>query len=208
MYSTIIDISWPLTQDVTCYKDRRCIDIQETKNFSRDQVRETQLTLGSHVGTHIDAPSHFLHQGYTIDQMSLQQCIGPCTVIDLTECLEKITSRDLEQYSILKNDIVLLKTKNSMCLATDEFNYNFIYLDESGARYLAKKNIKSVGIDYLGIERNQPNHETHTQLMDANITIIEGLRLAAVDAGRYMLIVLPLAIVGTEAAPARAILMK
>jgi arylformamidase len=73
---------------------------------------------------------------------------------------------------------------------------------------LAEKKVKAVGIDYLGIERNQPDHATHTILMNNNITIIEGLRLADVMAGDYFFICLPLNVVGLEAAPARALLLQ
>ncbi len=69
--------------------------------------------------------------------------------------------------------------------------------------------VKAVGTDYLGIERDQPGHETHRALLSHRVAIIEGLRLADVDAGkRYYLLCLPLKIVGFEAAPARAVLLK
>jgi arylformamidase len=73
---------------------------------------------------------------------------------------------------------------------------------------LAEKKIKAVGIDYLGIERNQPNHETHTVLMSNEITIIEGLRLDHVPEGQFFLWCVPLAVIGLEAAPARALLIQ
>ncbi len=66
-----------------------------------------------------------------------------------------------------------------------------------------------MGIDYLGIERNQPGHDTHRALLSSGVAIIEGLRLADIAAGkRYYFMCLPLRIVGFEAAPARAILLK
>ena len=77
-----------------------------------------------------------------------------------------------------------------------------------GAAYLAQQKIKAVGIDYLGIERNQPDHATHTILMEANIGILEGLRLAAVQPRYYTLIALGLYTIGLEAAPVRAVLIS
>jgi len=88
------------------------------------------------------------------------------------------------------------------------FNQNFIYLDSGAAQYLSSKNLSVVGIDSLGIERNQPNHETHKILFEHNILIIEGLRLAHVAPAIYELVCLPLNIVGSDGAPARAILIK
>jgi arylformamidase len=72
----------------------------------------------------------------------------------------------------------------------------------------AEKKVKAIGIDYLGIERNQPDHATHTILMKHNIAIIEGLRLADAVAGDYFFICLPLNVIGLEAAPARAVLLR
>ncbi len=73
---------------------------------------------------------------------------------------------------------------------------------------MADIGINGVGIDALGIERDQPNHETHLSLMNAGIHIIEGLVLKDVPEDTYTLIALPLKVTGVEAAPLRAILMK
>ena len=95
-----------------------------------------------------------------------------------------------------------------MLLPTAAFTYDFVYLEKSGAKYLAGKKVKTVGIDYVGIERDQPNHETHRFLLGNDIPIIEGLRLGKVKEGEYTLLCLPLAYKGMEAAPARAVLIK
>jgi len=92
--------------------------------------------------------------------------------------------------------------------ATDKFNPYFVYLEASGAVYLTEKKIKAVGIDYLGIEHSQPGHPTHEILMNADISIIEGLRLEHVKPDSYFFVGLPLYIIGLEAAPARAILIS
>jgi arylformamidase len=133
--------------------------------------------------------------------------IGDCKVLDLTHVDEKIIASDLQKFDIQENDIILFKTKNSLFPDTGKFEPNFIYLDKTGAQYLASKKIKTVGIDYLGIERKQPEHETHITLFESNITIIEGLRLAEANPGVYFLICLPVKIEGVEAASSRAILL-
>ena len=97
-----------------------------------------------------------------------------------------------------------MKTKNSW---DDQFQSDFIYLDKSGAEFLEENNVLGVGIDALGIERNQPYHETHKILLSRHIPILEGLRLKEVPAGEYILHALPLKIAGVEAAPTRAVLI-
>jgi arylformamidase len=206
----IIDISWPISAGMTSYKDRFKVAVQAIKEFKVDGVRESCVTLNAHSGTHVDAPSHFISDGMTIETLALEKLMGTCLVLDCTAAESSITQSDLVGYDsvINKNDIVLLKTANSDRSSEDLFNPDFVYLAHSGALYLRQKGVKAVGIDYLGIERAQPDHATHLELMNADIPIIEGLRLATVTPGRYHFICLPLHIVGMEAAPARAILIQ
>lgn len=205
----IIDISWPVSSTITGYKDKKTVSITQVKEFERDNVRESTITINSHTGTHVDAPSHFLKDGKTIDQIALDRLIGQAVVLDLTMVTDAITREHLVEHAgaINNNDIVLLKTTNSNLQSTAPFNPHFIYLHQSGARYLAEKQIKAVGIDYLGIERNQPGHETHVELFTHDVVIIEGLRLGHVQSGRYEFYCLPLNVIGLEAAPARALLI-
>ena len=204
----IIDISWPITKASTTYKNTNNISLEKTKLFEKNFVRESQINISSHTGTHVDSPAHFLKNGNTTEKINLESLIGPCSVFDLMHISEKITDDDIQKLSIKQNSIILLKTKNSLLGTEENFNPNFIYLDKSGAQFLADKKIKSVGFDYLGIERNQPNHETHKLLLLNNVLIIEGLRLQHVEPGDYELCCLPLHVVGLEAALARAVLIQ
>ena len=208
MKSAYIDISWPITNDMTAYKDRNIVRIAPTKEFAQDKARESLITLGSHTGTHIDAPAHFIEHGTTVEQIFFTHLIGNCRVIDISTCHDKISVHDLGKHNVQAHEIILLKTSNSAHAVTANFEPNFIYLSADAANFLAQKKIKTVGIDYLGIERNQPRHETHQKLLSAGIVIIEGLRLGHVEAGSYKFICLPLLLPGLDAAPARAVLQQ
>lgn len=203
----IIDISWPITEAMTAYKDKKVVEFTKVKEFERDCARESAVRIGSHTGTHVDAPSHFMENGDSIDAIPLDHLIGRARVIDLSHIESTITSGDLEVFSFEPGEIVLIKTRNSELGAQVPFDAAFVYLDHSAAMVLANNNVRAVGIDYLGIERAQPGHETHLALMQFRIPIVEGLRLKGVEAGFYQFICLPLAIVGLEAACARAILI-
>lgn len=206
----IIDISWPLSSATTGYKDREILKFEPRKTFDKDGVRETIITIDTHSGTHVDAPSHFLRDGKTIDQIHLNRLVGKSVVLDVTNVQEKITRDVLAQFDhlITENDIVLLKTQNSATNATDKFTPHFVYLEVSGAEYLKEKKIKAVGIDYLGIEHSQQGHLTHKMLMEHDIVIIEGLRLVHVAQQEYFFVCLPLLAVGLDGAPARAMLIE
>jgi arylformamidase len=206
--SQIIDISWPISASMTSYKNNNPVTITHNKTFERDGLRDSALHLNSHTGTHVDAPSHFLEGGNSIDQYSLDSLVGCTVVIDMSHIEGGITDQDLHGHVVNPGEIVLLKTKNSQLEPTTQFDVNFAYLAPSAAALLVQHGVKAVGIDYLSIERNSPNHETHSALLSKNIPIIEGLRLGHVTPGRYQFYCLPLASVGLEAAPARAILVK
>lgn len=204
----ILDISWPVSEQMTAYKDKKIVSIKSTRVFEEGGVRESILTLGTHTGTHIDAPAHFLKNGATIDQVALDRLVGPCRVLNMMTVEEKITIADLEKYHFQAGDRILFKTKNSLLSETAGASTSFIYLDGMAAPYLAEQRVSLVGIDYLGIERNQPEHPTHRALLEAGICILEGLRLKEVEPGNYFLCCLPLKILGAEAAPARVTLLK
>lgn len=203
----ILDISMTISQDMIVYKnkDEKKPIIVQSASFEKNNHYESDLTMNMHTGTHIDAPLHMVQDGKTMAAYSIEDFVSQAKVLDFTLVNDCITEEDLRNKDISEGDFILLKTRNSRDTI---FNEKFIYLEESGAKYLKKLNIKGVGIDALGIERNQPDHMTHKILLNSNILILEGLLLDKVDEGEYQLIVLPLKILSVEAAPARAILIK
>jgi len=208
-FMKIIDISWPISRAMTQYKNKEYVSLEHIKSYAEDGVRETLIHMAAHTGTHIDAPSHFMRDGKTIDQLDLHMFFGPSVVVDCTAVGQAITAEFLQKESIKENDIVLLKTVNSAFGDNDSFNPYFTGLDVSGALYLIEKKIKAVGIDYFSIERTQDSrHLVHHELFKNNVGIIEGLRLLHVDAGSYLFCGFPLKMVGIDAAPARVVLIK
>lgn len=202
----IYDISMSIHEEMPVYKNKaakrpiRAV----TSNFPSASVYESRIDLDMHTGTHIDAPLHVMEHGSTIDSIDLSRVITKCKVVNLVTVKEKITNLDLEEKPIESGDFVLLKTKNSY---DDQFDDEFVYLETGGAEYLKNKKVVGVGIDSLGIERNQTGYPTHKMLLNHGIVILEGLRLAHIKEGEYFLCALPMNIKGAEAAPARAILM-
>ena len=197
----------PVFHDMPVYKGKEekrpvlTTDIDDTSGSSF----ETRLTMNMHTGTHIDMPLHMIEGGATVETLDLEKVITKCKVFDLTAVDDKISEKDLQDREIAKGDFILLKTKNSYL---DNLEGAYIYLDRTGAKLLKDKGVIGVGIDSLGIERNQPDHETHLALLGAGIVIVEGLRLKGIEEGEYMLFVAPVYVVGAEAAPARAVLVK
>lgn len=203
----IIDISMNINNNMPVYKNKpeKRPEFTIKADFIRDKVHETRICMDMHTGTHFDAPLHMIQGGETIDKFNIKNAISRCYVIDMTNVNEMITKDDLVTKDIKEGEFVLLKTKNSF---SDVFEFNFVYLEKSGAELLKERGVIGVGIDALGIERAQENHETHKILLGNGITILEGLRLRDVSEGIYTMYAAPLKVDGVEAAPARAILVK
>ena len=203
----IHDISMTIHADMQVYGNNfnNSPKFKNVSSFETGRHYETAITMNMHNGTHIDAPKHMLEDGATMDVYAIERFVSRAKVLDLTHITGGITKADLLKLNIEKDDFILFKTKNS---EDEVFNKEFIYLERSGAEYLCDIGITGVGTDSLGIERAQPEHETHKCLLGQGIMIVEGLRLKAIEPGEYQLIVLPLKILNAEGAPARAILIE
>ncbi|MDK2816371.1 MAG: arylformamidase [Moorella sp. (in: firmicutes)] len=202
----IYDISMPIYHGMPVYKNRA--EKQPQTEITRDYengVRETRWLLDSHTGTHIDAPAHVIPGGATTADLDLSLLIGSCRVLDLTAVNDRITARDLEGQPVRSGDFILLKTKNSWAAGNEA---GFIYLDAGAASYIVQKGVRGVGLDALGVERDQPGYPTHRTLLENGVVIIEGLRLKGVSPGVYHILALPLPLLGAEAAPARVVLLE
>jgi len=200
----IIDITVPIFKGMPVYKNKP----EKQPNFTSStngHVTESRMEIDVHTGTHIDAPLHMINEGDAFESISLDKLVGQVKVFDLTSIEVKITKTDLENLSIEKGDFILFKTRNSF---DEEFNPDFIYLGEDGASYLVECEIRGVGIDSLGIERNQPNHPTHKALFNASIIVIEGLQLRSVEPKSYHMVAAPLKLIGADASPARVLLFE
>jgi arylformamidase len=196
------DVTAPIFEGMPVYKNKTEKQPKLT-SVTNDYVTESRIDMDVHTGTHIDAPLHMVKGGDTFETISLDRLVGPCKLFDLTHVNDKITKDDIAALDIQENDFVLFKTKNSL---EDAFNFEFIYVAEDAARYLADQKVRGVGIDALGIERSQPGHPTHKTLFSARVIVIEGLRLKEVPEGSYFMVAAPLKLVGTDAAPARVLL--
>jgi len=202
----IYDLSPEISEDMAVYKNKsdKKPKLTVTRTL-KEGANESKLDIYVHTGSHVDAPYHVLENGKTIEKISLDKFMGKAVVLDFTKAEGSITKKNfLKKIFFLTNHIVLLKTKNKN---EKTFNFEFTYLEKSGAEYLASKRIKAVGIDSLGIERNQPAHETHKIFARNGIPIFEGLNLSKVKQGRYFFYGLPLKIKKGDGSPIRAVLI-
>ncbi len=200
------DISLPITPGMMVYKNKP--EKQPTFEFQDQRLKggsfETSIKINLHTGTHIDFPNHMQLNGSTSSHFNPEKLITKVRVIDCGQALI-IDAKLLKLHQVKANEFILLKTLSS---DSNQFLPAFPYLSADGAAYCVQSKIVGVGIDSLGIERDQIHHETHHLLMNAGVIILEGLRLKEVQPGSYQMIALPLSIPNVDALPVRALLVK
>ncbi|MGE5139510.1 MAG: cyclase family protein [Rudaea sp.] len=207
----IYDISVPLSNTQHVWSGDPVIHIQRRSDMERgDRATVSQLNMGAHSGTHVDAPLHFIIGGSTVDRMDLNVLIGPAQVVDLGEVERTVTVQDLESCGLAAGaERILCKTRNAGLWSEPAFQQGFVGLVPDAARWLLERGVKLVGIDYLSIEPfGSHDHAVHHLLLEAGVIIVEGLDLHSVPAGNYDLVCLPIKIKGAEGAPARAVLIE
>lgn len=172
-----------------------------------DPYNVSQLLMGSHTGTHIDAPYHFEPRGGTIDKIPLDACVGPCRVIAIPGAMA-IMEEHVAAAKLGNSGRVLFKTRNSG-LWEKKFHKDFTYITPGAAKALVRKGVRLVGIDYLSVEQfGSKDFATHHTLLRKKVVILEGIDLSQVRPGDYDLIVLPLKIEGGDGSPSRALLLE
>ena len=207
----IIDITVPLTTEMPTWPGCKGIRITQTMRMDEgDSYNVSRLDCNLHTGTHVDAPSHFLQNGITVEKLPLDVLVGPSYVAHLPDAAD-ITAVNLTDLNLPSGiERLLLHTRNSELWETKvtEFRKDFVALTHDAAQWIVDKGIRLIGVDYLSVQRYRDNARTHQILLGADTIALEGLNLSNVKSGFYELICLPLRLVGAEASPVRAILRQ
>ncbi len=205
----LIDISVPLHSEIPVWPGSAGYLLTHTSCLENgDPSMNSMLDMDVHVGTHVDAPCHFIPGAAASEALPLDALIGPAWVAAAEEA-DAITPELLSSLK-LEPDVtrLQLKTRNSELWfrGETEFKRDFVALTPEAARWLTDRGIALIGIDYLSVQRFGDPPLTHEILLREGIVVLEGLDLAGVSPGGYELICLPLRIVGSDGAPARAVL--
>jgi arylformamidase len=180
------------------------VSLERAQSIPRGDVANvSKLELGVHTGTHVDAPFHFFEGGDGAESLPLEPLVGRAWVADGGAIHGPIDAAALETCGIPADaERVLLKTPNGRLWERDDFTRDFFRLDGSGAEWVVHRGIRLIGIDYLSIG----DQDAHRVLLGAGVVAVEGLDLRHVEPGWYELLCLPLNVVGSDGAPARALL--
>ena len=216
----IIDLSLPIEEGMMTFPTH-WHPVVEITILGRHGIegRETRkIVLGTHVGTHADAPRHFIPNGGTIDNVPLDVLIGPATVVDFTGCapLQEITVASLRQK--LNNQVpgrLILRTGWSDYFGNLKFYNEYPFLSEEAAQWLVEQGVRLIAMDTpspdnpahsRGTPKDSPNHKV---LLGAQVVLVEYLtNLKSITTPEVELIVLPLKLKGCDGSPVRCVAIE
>ena len=203
----IIDISQEIYSGMPVYTGDPSFQARRVNSFKQgDMCEVSEITMGTHCGTHIDAPLHMLPDGAPLESIPLDCFVGKCRV--LTVPYPIISEKTLEELQVKPGERILLRTDPN-----GKYNrhgkFNPAVLSMRAAQYLAQLPVKLVGIDAPTVENMELcDGEVHRTLLKAGIPLLEGLRLEEVEGENYTLSALPIRLNGENGAPCRAVLIE
>lgn len=204
----IIDISQEIRADMTVYPGDPRFHSHQVSSFKQGSMCEvSELTIGSHCGTHIDAPLHMIPGGKTLESMPLDCFIGPCRVLTLP--VNVVTEKMLIERGVKAGERILLRTDPKANYTPKNGEFNPAVLSVRAAQYLAQTGVKLIGIDAPTVENMEIcDGEIHRTLLAGGVAVLEGLLLENADKEHYYLSALPLSLTGENGAPCRAVLVE
>ncbi len=205
------DVSYPVTEEMVSWPGQPSVRLEPLSRMdSGAEANVSALYLSLHSGTHMDAPLHFLADGSDVTTAPFEAMFGPVRVAQIAGHavdLESVQAYEARSAPLEAGERIFFRTRNS---ARDwlrqPFDESYVAVAPDAARYLAEKQLTTVGVDYLSVAPFTNTTETHRTLLGAGVWVIEGLDLRAVAEGRYEMVALPLKIVGGDASPVRVLL--
>ena len=170
------DISVGLSPDLPVWPGDPDIEIERVASMEEgDPSNVSRLASTVHVGTHVDAPLHFIEGGETVTDIALETLIGTALVVEFP-AVSVIDEAVLVGAEIPPNtERVLFKTRNSRLWESGatKFNEDYVAIDESGASWLVEHGVRLVGVDYLSVAPYEDPGPTHRVLLQESVVIVE-----------------------------------
>ena len=202
----IYDVTRPISPAMVVWPGHPPVVLERVASIEQGHRSNVSRLAGTvHIGTHVDAPVHFVAGGTDVTTLPLHVLIGPARVVELPDA-DVISAESLAHLDLKGVQRLLFKTRNGQ-LRQDEFDAGFVALTLDAAQWVREQGVQLVGVDYLSVAPFSDSVYTHAILLKGGVVIVEGLDLSRVTQGRYTLHCLPLKLSGSEGAPARAILI-
>jgi arylformamidase len=195
-----VDLSVAINEDTPIYPGDPKTSIKPAGVLDKDGYCDHYLSIGTHVGTHVDAPMHMIAGGKSLDQIPVDQFIGRGVYVDVTDGnFDSVKSADIQE-----GDIVLLHTGMSTKYHKPVYFDDYPAMSDEIANYLVQKKIKMIGVDTCSVD-NKDGFPVHKILLGGDVLIIENLtNLEQLMGKRFRLFALPINL-QIDGAPARVI---
>lgn len=201
----IHDITLPISEDLAVWPgDTPFRRVWQSRMEDGNCVNLSALQCSLHLGTHVDAPLHFEHQGVSADRMDLSHFVGPATVLDVSGA-EEIRVSALGRHAF--HPRLLLRT--GAWQDRTAFPTALPSIHPEVPRYLGERGVVLLGVDIPSVDPlDSQDLANHRALHASGIAILESALLDDVAPGDYHLVALPLRIAGADGSPVRAILIR
>ncbi len=216
MHGRIIDITVGVSRDTPVYPGDPETVIESVSSIESDGYAVSRVTFGTHTGTHVDAPSHILKNGLTVDWLPLSSLLGKAVVLDLSGVTVDISHNEIQAafkrsgaYKDPYVDTILVKTRNcsaDSCNQTSGLSDCICGLKPEVGPWVLERGFKLIGVDTLSVDCST-SLDNHRLLLENGIVVLENIDLSLVNEGIYHIICLPMKLEGCDAAPARVILV-
>jgi kynurenine formamidase len=213
----IVDLTYPIHEGMTTFPVHwhPFVEVTQLGRFGIEGRESRKVVLGTHTGTHIDAPRHFIPDGATIDQLPLDIFVGPAFLVDFSHAqpLQEMQVSDLEaQIGDRRPERVVLRFDWSDHWGTQRYYAEQPFISEDAGRWLVSRGVRLLALDTPQADSpkngrgSKSDSPVHKILLGAGVIKLEYLNnLRAVTVRDFELIALPLNIRGGDGAPARCI---
>jgi arylformamidase len=203
-----IDVTAPLTGETPTWPGDPLLQVERVADLARgDEATVSRVAFSAHLGTHVDAPLHYLAGGADVAALPIDVLCGPCRVVSVPGSTA-IDRAALEALQVPRHVPRLLLATVARRRHTTGFDTAFRGLTVDAAAWLVDRGIVLVGTDAPSIGPYENGADTHRVLLGAGVVVVENVDLRGVAPGPYDLWCLPLPLVGLEASPARVILSR
>lgn len=211
--SRIIDLSQPLYDGMASYPGDPPFRLEAFRTMAQHGVRVSQLVLGTHQGTHLDAPAHFYEAGATVDAVDLSRFYGPASLVDLAPggSLAAKTPIDVDMLTphsqkFTAGGRVIVRTGWENMVGREGYFTDLPSLTLAAAEWIAATGIVLLGLD-LPTPSKIAGRPVHYALLKPGVEIVllEGLVNLALLPERFILAAFPLKLVGGDGSPVRAV---
>ncbi|KEK24400.1 cyclase family protein [Bacillus gaemokensis] len=203
----VIDLSQTFENNMSQFPGTPRIHLEPITSVEKAGFQVTDFHSVVHVGTHCDAPAHFISGATTIDQLPLDQFVGEAILVDVTHVQErKFPKEVLHGAEVKEGDIVIFHSNLSGKWNTEAYEKEAYHLSEELAEELVRLKVKSVGLDFISPDEvTTETSPIHHILLGNDIYLIENLtNLDAIEAKRFFFSAAPLKIKNSDGAFARA----